>query len=107
MIVEYYKRESAMPNGRALTHIRLDMPDVIKEMEANHFHLIEGERACRERPVHADSGEELGNRMKNFFDMQPLAALPLVLLLPLGAQIKKIQEGHRALPASRRTQILE
>jgi len=41
VIVEYYKRETAMPNGRALTHIRLDMPDVIKEVEANHFHLIE------------------------------------------------------------------
>ena len=40
VVVEYYKRESAMPNGRALTHIRLDMPDVIKEVEANHFHLI-------------------------------------------------------------------
>jgi ubiquinone/menaquinone biosynthesis C-methylase UbiE len=40
IIVEYYKRETAMPNGRALTHIRLDMPDVIKEIEANHFHLI-------------------------------------------------------------------
>ena len=40
VIVEYYKRASAMPGGRALTHIRLDMPDVIKEVEANHFHLI-------------------------------------------------------------------
>ena len=40
VIVEYYKRESAMPGGRAVTHIRLDMPDVIKEVEANHFHLI-------------------------------------------------------------------
>jgi hypothetical protein len=29
-----------MPGGRALTHIRLDMPDVIKEVEANRFHLI-------------------------------------------------------------------
>jgi hypothetical protein len=29
-----------MPEGRALTHIRLDMADVIKEIEANHFHLI-------------------------------------------------------------------
>ena len=29
-----------MPNGRALTHIRLDMPDVIKEIEANHFQLV-------------------------------------------------------------------
>jgi ubiquinone/menaquinone biosynthesis C-methylase UbiE len=41
VIVEYYKRESAMPNGAALTHIRLDMPDLIKEVEANHFHLVE------------------------------------------------------------------
>jgi hypothetical protein len=28
-----------MPNGRALEHIRLDAPDVIKEIEANGFHL--------------------------------------------------------------------
>jgi len=34
VVVEYYKRLEAMPNGRALTHIRLDMPDVIKEIEA-------------------------------------------------------------------------
>jgi ubiquinone/menaquinone biosynthesis C-methylase UbiE len=40
VVVEYYKRREAMPEGRALTHIRLDMPDVIKEIEANHFHLI-------------------------------------------------------------------
>jgi ubiquinone/menaquinone biosynthesis C-methylase UbiE len=40
VVVEYYKRAEAMPNGRALTHIRLDMPDVIKELEANHFHLL-------------------------------------------------------------------
>jgi ubiquinone/menaquinone biosynthesis C-methylase UbiE len=40
VVVEYYKRESAMPNGRALTHIRLDMPDLIKELEANQFHLV-------------------------------------------------------------------
>ena len=40
VIVEYYKRQEAMAGGRALTHIRLDMPDVIKELEANHFHLI-------------------------------------------------------------------
>jgi predicted methyltransferase len=40
VIVEYYKRPEAMPNGRAMTHIRLDMPDVIKEVEANGFHLI-------------------------------------------------------------------
>ncbi|HEY1342076.1 MAG TPA: hypothetical protein VGF59_31425, partial [Bryobacteraceae bacterium] len=40
IIVEYYKRPEAMTGGRALTHIRLDMPDVIKEIEANHFHLV-------------------------------------------------------------------
>jgi ubiquinone/menaquinone biosynthesis C-methylase UbiE len=40
VVVEYYKRQEAMPEGRALTHIRLDMPDVITEIEANHFHLI-------------------------------------------------------------------
>jgi ubiquinone/menaquinone biosynthesis C-methylase UbiE len=40
VIVEYYKRQEAMPGGRALTHIRLDMPDMIKEIEANRFHLI-------------------------------------------------------------------
>jgi len=40
VIVEYYKRAEAMPNNRALTHIRLDLADVIKEVEANHFHLL-------------------------------------------------------------------
>jgi ubiquinone/menaquinone biosynthesis C-methylase UbiE len=40
VIVEYYKRAEAMPNKRALTHIRLDMADVIKEVEANQFHLL-------------------------------------------------------------------
>jgi ubiquinone/menaquinone biosynthesis C-methylase UbiE len=40
VIVEYYKREEAMPNRRALTHVRLDMPDMIKEIEANQFHLL-------------------------------------------------------------------
>jgi ubiquinone/menaquinone biosynthesis C-methylase UbiE len=39
VIVEYYKSQEAMPNGRALTHIRLNKPDVIKEIEANHFRL--------------------------------------------------------------------
>jgi ubiquinone/menaquinone biosynthesis C-methylase UbiE len=48
IIVEYYKRESAMPNGRALTHIRLDMPDVIKEVEANHFHLLQEKEHVRD-----------------------------------------------------------
>jgi len=40
VVVEYYKRAEAMPNNRALTHIRLDMADVIKEIEANRFHLL-------------------------------------------------------------------
>jgi len=40
VVVEYYKRQEAMAEGRALTHIRLDLADTIKELEANHFHLI-------------------------------------------------------------------
>jgi ubiquinone/menaquinone biosynthesis C-methylase UbiE len=40
VIVEYYKTQEAMPNGRAMTHIRLNKPDVIKEIEGNHFHLV-------------------------------------------------------------------
>jgi ubiquinone/menaquinone biosynthesis C-methylase UbiE len=40
VIVEYYKTAAAMPNGNALTHIRLNKPDVIKEIEANHFRLV-------------------------------------------------------------------
>jgi ubiquinone/menaquinone biosynthesis C-methylase UbiE len=40
IVVEYYKRPDAMANGRAMTHIRIDMPDVIKEIESNHFHLV-------------------------------------------------------------------
>jgi len=39
VVVEYYKRKSAMPNGRALEHIRVDAPDVIKEIESNGFRL--------------------------------------------------------------------
>ena len=40
VIVEYYKSPTSMPNGRAMEHIRLDKPDVIKEVEANGFHLV-------------------------------------------------------------------
>jgi len=40
VIVEYYKSKDAMPGGNALQHIRLDKPDVIKEVEANHFKLL-------------------------------------------------------------------
>lgn len=39
VVVEYYKRPNAMPNGRAMEHIRLDAPDVIKEIEGNGFRL--------------------------------------------------------------------
>jgi ubiquinone/menaquinone biosynthesis C-methylase UbiE len=40
VIVEYYKRPDAMPGRRAMQHIRLDAPDVIKEIESNHFRLL-------------------------------------------------------------------
>lgn len=33
VIVDYYKRPEAMESGRAMQHIRLDMDDVIKEVE--------------------------------------------------------------------------
>jgi ubiquinone/menaquinone biosynthesis C-methylase UbiE len=39
VIVDFYKSPDAMPNGRALEHIRLDEDDVIKEVEANGFKL--------------------------------------------------------------------
>jgi ubiquinone/menaquinone biosynthesis C-methylase UbiE len=40
VIVDYFRSPDAMPNGRAMQHIRLDAPDVIKEIEANHFRLV-------------------------------------------------------------------
>jgi len=40
VIVEYYKTPGAMPNGQAVTHIRLNKPDVVKEIEANRFRLV-------------------------------------------------------------------
>jgi ubiquinone/menaquinone biosynthesis C-methylase UbiE len=39
VIVDYYKRPDAMPNGRAMEHIRLDEEDLITEVEANGFRL--------------------------------------------------------------------
>jgi len=40
VIADYYKRPDAMPGGRAMTHIRLDEDDVIKEVEANGFKAV-------------------------------------------------------------------
>jgi ubiquinone/menaquinone biosynthesis C-methylase UbiE len=40
VLVEYYKRKDAMPDGNALQHIRLDKADMLKEIEANHFKLV-------------------------------------------------------------------
>ncbi|HXN46260.1 MAG TPA: methyltransferase domain-containing protein [Bryobacteraceae bacterium] len=39
-IVDYYRRPGAMPSNDALEHIRIDQPDVIKEVEAGGFHLL-------------------------------------------------------------------
>jgi ubiquinone/menaquinone biosynthesis C-methylase UbiE len=39
-IVDYYKRPEAMPNGRAMEHIRLDKDDVIHEVEDSGFRLV-------------------------------------------------------------------
>ena len=40
-IVEYYKREGAMNGQSALTHIRVDDADLVKEVEAAGFKLVE------------------------------------------------------------------
>lgn len=39
-IVEYYKRPKAMPGGDAVKHIRLDEPDLVREVQANGFKLV-------------------------------------------------------------------
>lgn len=39
-IVDYFRSEKAMPNRRALEHIRLDRDEVVKEIEANGFKLL-------------------------------------------------------------------
>jgi hypothetical protein len=44
VIVEYYKRRGAMPNGdpdRAIQHIRLDEDDLIREVVANGFKVLD------------------------------------------------------------------
>jgi ubiquinone/menaquinone biosynthesis C-methylase UbiE len=40
VIVEYYKRPGAMEGNNAVQHIRLDAPDLIREVEANGFKLV-------------------------------------------------------------------
>jgi ubiquinone/menaquinone biosynthesis C-methylase UbiE len=40
VIVDFYKRPTAMPNGNAMEHIRIDIADVIKEVEAAGFKLV-------------------------------------------------------------------
>ncbi len=38
-IIDFYKRPDAMPSGNAVQHIRLDIDDVIREVEENGFKL--------------------------------------------------------------------
>ncbi|MGA2134570.1 MAG: methyltransferase domain-containing protein [Bryobacteraceae bacterium] len=40
IVVEYYKRPNAMPGGDAVKHIRLDEPDLVREIERNGFRKI-------------------------------------------------------------------
>jgi len=40
VVVEYYKRPHAMPGGDALKHIRLDEPDLVREVERNGFRKV-------------------------------------------------------------------
>lgn len=39
-VVEYYKRPDAMPGQNAMKHIRLDEPDLVREIEAHGFHKV-------------------------------------------------------------------
>ena len=38
--VEYYKRPNAMPGGDAVKHIRLDEPDLVREIESHGFRKV-------------------------------------------------------------------
>ncbi|MFN7996481.1 MAG: class I SAM-dependent methyltransferase [Bryobacteraceae bacterium] len=40
IVVEYYRRAGAMSGGDALKHIRLDEPDLVKEIESNGFRKV-------------------------------------------------------------------
>ncbi|MGH9660926.1 MAG: methyltransferase domain-containing protein [Bryobacteraceae bacterium] len=40
VVVDFYKRPGAMGGNNALDHIRIDEPEVIREIEANGFKLI-------------------------------------------------------------------
>jgi len=40
VVVEYYKRPGAMPGGDAVKHIRLDEPDLVREIESNGFRKV-------------------------------------------------------------------
>jgi predicted methyltransferase len=43
-VIDYYRRPGAMDTpGQALTHIRLDRDDVIKEIESHGFRYVRGE----------------------------------------------------------------
>ena len=39
-IVDYYKRAGAMPGGDAVNHIRLDIDDMVREVEAEGFKAV-------------------------------------------------------------------
>lgn len=41
VIVEYHKNEKAMPNGRALTHIRATREEFVKEIESHGLKAVE------------------------------------------------------------------
>lgn len=40
VVVDFYRRANAMPNGNALEHIRADEAEVIKEIQASGFKLL-------------------------------------------------------------------
>ena len=41
VIADFYKRPTAMPNGNAMEHIRIDFDDVVKEVQSHGFHFVD------------------------------------------------------------------
>ena len=47
VIVDYYRRPDAMPGGNAMSHIRLDEPEVLREVESKGFRLLKKKEHVR------------------------------------------------------------
>ena len=67
VIVEYYKRQEAMPDGRALTHIRLGHAGCHQGNRGESVSFGRRKGTHSGQPVHADPDEEIGNRDEDVF----------------------------------------